>query len=204
MARKREPVWSRSACFLIPSAAGCLTRLTDHRDRRQGGGAGGAAMPPQVGAPAAARASECAQAGERRQRSDLRPVRDHGGIPCCACYGPTSTLPIPRWPPRSNAPSFPGSGRPNGWRSGSAGCSPARLGLLVPCSGTTTGPAAFAASWPLSGSRHGRGRAQQHRPIGRPAEPAAAQGAAQRSRLKGTTAGHRGNRVSSASGPDSL
>ena len=37
LARKREPVWSRSACFLIPSAAGCLTRLTDHRDRRQGG-----------------------------------------------------------------------------------------------------------------------------------------------------------------------
>jgi hypothetical protein len=35
----------RSACFLTPSAAGCLTRLTDHRDRRQGGGVGGAAMP---------------------------------------------------------------------------------------------------------------------------------------------------------------
>jgi hypothetical protein len=40
----------RSACFLTPSAAGCLTRLTDHRDRRQGGGAAGAAMPAaQVG-----------------------------------------------------------------------------------------------------------------------------------------------------------
>jgi hypothetical protein len=117
---------SRSACFLIPSAAGCLTRLTDHRDRRQGGGAGGAVMPdPQAGAPAAARASECAQAGERRQRSDLRPVRDHGGTPCCACYKPTSTLPTPRWPPRSNAPSFPASEWPSGWRSGSAGCSPA-------------------------------------------------------------------------------
>jgi hypothetical protein len=75
---KREPAWSRSASFLTPSAAGCPTRLTDHRDRRQGGGAGGAAMPaPQAGASAAARASECGQAGERRQHSDLR-----------ACSGP--------------------------------------------------------------------------------------------------------------------
>jgi CubicO group peptidase (beta-lactamase class C family) len=47
---------------------------------------------------------------------------------CCAFCGPTSTLPTPRWPPRSNAPSFPASEWPSGWRSGSAGCSPARLG----------------------------------------------------------------------------
>jgi hypothetical protein len=146
-----ENRYGRSACFLIPSAAGCLTRLTDHRDRRQGGGAGVAAMPaPQAGAPAAARASECAQAGERRQRSDLR-----------ACSGP-------RWHPmlcllqanldrahtagsQIQRPQLPGLRVASGCRSGSAGCSPARLGLLVPCSGTTAGPAAFAASWLLSG-----------------------------------------------------
>ena len=28
---------------------------------------------------------------------------------------------LPRWPPSWSAPSFPGSGQPSGWRSGSAG-----------------------------------------------------------------------------------
>jgi hypothetical protein len=57
-----------------------------------------AAMPPQAGAPAAALASECAQAGERRQRSDLRPVRDHGGTPCCAATGQPRPCPHPAGP----------------------------------------------------------------------------------------------------------
>jgi hypothetical protein len=42
-----------------PLAARCLTGLTDHRDRRQGSGVGGAAMPGRSsGAPAAALSSE--------------------------------------------------------------------------------------------------------------------------------------------------
>ena len=53
------------------------------------------------------------------------------------------------------------------------------------------------------GAPHGRGRAQQHRPIGRPARPPAAQGVGQPSRLR-RWPDHGGNRVSSASGPGSL
>ena len=40
---------------------------------------------------------------------------------CWACWQPTWSLPAPRWPPSSSAPSVPGSGRPSGWRSDLAG-----------------------------------------------------------------------------------
>jgi len=54
----------------------------------------------------------------------------------------------------------------------------ARPGSLDRCCGTTAGPAASQ----LRG--HRRGRAQQHRPLGRPARPAAPQGTPWLSRLQ--------------------
>jgi hypothetical protein len=138
--------------------------------------------PSQAGGPAAALASECAQSGERRQRSDLR-----------ACSGP-------RWHPmlcllRANTDpahtplasqiqrtQLPGLRVAKRCRSDSAGCSPARLGLPVPCSGTTAGPAAFAASWLLSARPTRPWSCSATPPIGRPAGPAPAQGAGQRHR----------------------
>jgi serine-type D-Ala-D-Ala carboxypeptidase/endopeptidase len=63
--------------------------------------------------------------GRRHRSSSLR----WSGLGRCArprptwwgSCGPTSTLPAPRWPPSSCAPSVPGFGRARGWRSGSAG-----------------------------------------------------------------------------------
>jgi hypothetical protein len=77
----------RSGCFLTPSAAGCRTRLrlTDHRDRRQGDGAGGAAMPGRsAGRRPPHYPRSCAQAGERRRRSGLTACSGHGGHPITA------------------------------------------------------------------------------------------------------------------------
>jgi CubicO group peptidase (beta-lactamase class C family) len=76
---------------------------------------------------------------------------------------------------------------------------PGAAGPVLWHNGGTSGFRSFVG---LPGGRHGRGRAQQHRPIGRPPRAAVAQGAVQRSRLT-VTAAQRGNRVSSASGPGS-
>ena len=101
----------RPACSLTPSTAGCLTRHTNHRDRRQGGGAGVAAMPGPSSRSAGRRTilGAAHKPRERRQRSDLRACSGPRRPPHnCAFYGPTSTLPTARLPLRSSAPQLPG------------------------------------------------------------------------------------------------
>ena len=52
--------------------------------------------------------------GKRRQRSDLRPVRDHGGIPCCASLANLD----PPYPAGLPGPTHPASPAPVGQTGG--------------------------------------------------------------------------------------
>jgi hypothetical protein len=126
-------------------------------------------------------------AGEGRRprrfpRCRCRGVALHGPRPAVLAAGQPGPChsPLAVQIERAQLPRLPAAKRVG---SGSAGCSPIRLGLPAPCCGTTAGPAAFAAGGYCQGERHRCGRAQQHRPIGRPARPADPQGVAERSRL---------------------
>jgi CubicO group peptidase (beta-lactamase class C family) len=83
---------------------------------------------PQAGAPATARASECAQAGERRQRSDLRACSGPRWHPMLCLLQANLDPAHTRWLPD---PTHPASRPP----SGQAGVGRARLAARPPAWG---------------------------------------------------------------------